>query len=116
MTGRREFPKSVRLAAFARANGHCEDCTAKIGVGNVEYDHRIPDALGGEPTLENCVVLCRACHKRKSTTQDVPRIAKAKRQHEKHIGARPRPKRPIPGSKASGWKKPLNGPAVRRDG
>jgi 5-methylcytosine-specific restriction protein A len=56
---RREFPPKVRLAAFQRANGHCEDCRARLAPGRFAYDHIVPDALGGEPTLDNCMVLCR---------------------------------------------------------
>lgn len=88
MTKRREFPAKVKVAAFERAGGRCEECTARLGPGNVEYDHHIPDGLGGEPVLDNCVVLCRTCHRSKTSTQDVPRISKMKRQRAKHVGAR----------------------------
>jgi hypothetical protein len=36
--------------------------------------------------LDNCAVVCRDCHKHKSATHDVPRIAKMKRQRDKHLG------------------------------
>lgn len=85
---RQEFSAKVKVAAFDRANGRCERCTAKIGVGNVEYDHAIPCALGGEPTEANCVVLCKTCHRSKTSKDDVPRIAKAKRQKRKQAGVR----------------------------
>jgi len=85
---RREFSAKVRVAAFKRAGGSCEGCTAKLYTGKFAYDHRIPDQLGGEPTLENCQVLCSACHGEKTAGQDVPRIAKAKRNEAKHLGAR----------------------------
>lgn len=86
---RREFSKKVRIAAWERSGGHCEKCTAKIYGGNgPHYDHVLPDALGGEPTLDNCQVLCKTCHGGKTSGEDVPRIAKAKRGHEKRIGAR----------------------------
>jgi 5-methylcytosine-specific restriction protein A len=89
---RREFSKRVRRDAFARANGACEGepygerCCVKLTIGKFHYDHDIPDGLGGEPTLQNCRVLCIACHKDKTTTKDVPTIAKAKRIADKHIG------------------------------
>jgi hypothetical protein len=89
---RREFSKQVRRDAFARANGLCEGkpygerCPVKLTIGKFHYDHDIPDGLGGEPTLENCVVLCIACHKDKTTKRDVPTIAKAKRIADRHIG------------------------------
>ena|SRR5579859_911304 len=93
---RREFSKQVRRDAFARAEGRCEGifighelverCPVKLTIGKYHYDHDIPDGLGGDPTLENCVVLCIACHKDKTTKRDVPTIAKAKRIADKHIG------------------------------
>lgn len=92
---RREFPARVRVAAYERSNGHCENCTARLYVGKFHYDHRIPCGLGGEPILGNCVVLCVACHSEKTVNADIPRIAKAVRQQQKHLGARP-PKRPWP--------------------
>jgi len=89
---RREFSAKVRALAFERAGGHCEGCTARLTVGKFAYDHVVPDALGGEPVLTNCEVLCTNCHGAKTHKGDVPRIAKAVRTNRKHIGARPRPK------------------------
>lgn len=76
---RQEFTAKVKAAAALRANGNCECCTRRLLTGDFHYDHEIPDGLGGEPTLENCRVLCRACHSVKTSTLDVPRIAKSKR-------------------------------------
>jgi 5-methylcytosine-specific restriction protein A len=75
---RRDFPNKVKLAAFERANGHCEVCGMKI-IAGCQYDHILPDWLCGEPTLDNCQVLCSPCHRIK-TKDDVARIAKTKRQ------------------------------------
>lgn len=85
---RREFPKQVKRDAFVRANGHCEGkkCGAFLTLGKYHYDHEIPDALGGEPTLENCVVLCIACHREKTSRSDVPAIAKTKRIRDSQRG------------------------------
>ena len=77
---RRAFPDKVKLAAFHRAAGKCERCTARLYAGKFHYDHCIPDAMGGKPTLENCQVLCTACHGCKTATADVPDIARAKRR------------------------------------
>lgn len=111
---RKEFPAKVKVAAYERSRGHCERCTAPLRVGRFAYDHVLPDALGGEPTLENCEVLCSACHDEKTHTGDVPRIAKMKRQRASHIGAKTRRGRPMPGSKASPWKQKLDGTWVKR--
>lgn len=82
---RREFSNYVKAQAALRANGRCEKCTARL-TGVYHYDHIIPDAMGGEPSLENCALLCKACHDDKTHKADVPRIAKTKRQGRKHAG------------------------------
>jgi 5-methylcytosine-specific restriction endonuclease McrA len=111
---RREFPKSVRVAAFERACGRCECCTAHLVPGKYHYDHLQPDALAGEPTLKNCRVLCMSCHNVKTAREDTPRITKANRQRAGHIGAKTKKGRPMAGTKASGWKKKMSGEVVRR--
>ena len=92
---RREFPQSVRKAAFARCcrNGtmpgipQCENCGAELRSGNIEYEHLNPDGLGGEPVLENCGVWCRSpCSRQKTSKQDNPRMAKADRVLKKSFG------------------------------
>ena len=95
---RREFPAKIKVAAFERCNGACEGCTRRLFPGDIHYDHRIPDGSGGEPTLENCQVLCRSCHGIKTSTQDIPAIAKGKRVKRKHIGAAGK-------SKFRGWRR-----------
>ena len=101
MVMRREFPAKVKLAAFERAKGHCEGCGLKI-VGRPEYDHDKPDGLGGEPTLENCKVLCGKCHRIKTHEHDRPIMQKADNQKKSAAGiTRPRKKiasRPFPRS------------------
>jgi len=89
---RREFSKAVMRDAALRAGGFCENrtCGAKLSHGDFHYDHIIPDALGGEPTLDNCQVLCRACHKEKTGNEDMPRIAKAKRISDREKGIKRR--------------------------
>lgn len=107
---RREFPRKVKQAAFMRAKGKCENCTAKLYPGKYRYDHRLPDALGGEPTLDNCWVLCNNCDSPKTYEHDIPAIAKANRIRDKHIGAT-KPKRPWGGK----YRKKMNGDVVLRD-
>ena len=99
-------------AAFERAAGNCESCGARLYVGKFHYDHKRAAALYGKATLENCAVLCLSCHGEKTATEDVPRIAAAKRQERKHIGAR-KPAT-IPGSRNWPWKKRMDGTVERR--
>jgi 5-methylcytosine-specific restriction protein A len=111
---RREFPKDVRRAAYARANGHCEATGGTYGLNKgercnmpldrgVEYDHAIADSIGGEPTLDNCVVACSRCHSFKTRYIDIPKAAKTLRQQDKHNGIRG-PKHKWP-SRPFGWQK-----------
>lgn len=112
---RREFSSKVKAAAFERSGGFCEKldgngdrCGLKLRTGKFRYDHVLPDYLGGEPTLENCSVQCLACDAPK-TAADQTRIAKTKRQHLGHIGAKTRkPWHP-------NLKRKMNGQTVRRE-
>ena len=110
-----EFSRKQRVEIFTRAKGHCEgkDCGAHLKAGEGEYDHILPQSMGGENTVENGQVLCNACHKSKTASEAAPR-AKADRVRDKHNGTWKRSSRPIPGSKASGWKHKMNGDVVRR--
>jgi len=105
---RREFSAKVTDAAFARCGGHCEGCSAPLRPGKIEYDHILSDGLGGGPTLDNCQVLCTACHSLKTHHSDRPKMAKADRGRKKHFGKR-QSSHPIPGSKASGLRKRMDG-------
>lgn len=108
---RREFADKVKLAAFHRAAGRCEKCSARLFIGKFHYDHVLPDAMGGEPTIDNCAVLCIACHAGKSAT-DANKLAKVRRVRAKHIGAR-KPSR-FQGSRNSRLKKKVSGEVVAR--
>jgi 5-methylcytosine-specific restriction endonuclease McrA len=110
---RRNFPDKVKAQAFERAKGRCEKCTAKLCVGKFAYDHVIPDALGGEPILSNCEVLCSACHSTKTRRGDVPAIAKVKRIKARHLGIR-RSGSLIAGSRGTKWKRKVSGETVLR--
>lgn len=94
MTKRKEFPTSVKAAAMKRCmvpNGvpKCEKCGVQIKGRYFAFDHVNPDGLTGEPTLENCAVLCSqfegSCHDSKSR-QDTSDIARAKRREAKNLG------------------------------
>lgn len=111
---RREFSKQVKRDAFMRAAGKCEgeSCGARLTLGKFHYDHVIPDGLGGEPTLDNCAVLCTACHSVKTRKQDVPAIAKAKRVSDRHLGIRKPSK--FACSRDSKFKRTVDGRVVPR--
>lgn len=112
---RTEFPQSVRKAAFARAcqtTGvpHCEapGCGKLIRAGHLIFEHVQPDGLGGKPTIDNCKCYCDVCATKKTVEQDNPLMAKADRVLKATFGLKPN-RRPMPGSKASGIRKRMNG-------
>jgi 5-methylcytosine-specific restriction endonuclease McrA len=78
MGKRKAIPAAVKRAVLARSGMICE----AEGCENVgrEFEHRIPVALDGENTVENIWLSCRSCHRAKTSNEDIPRIAKAKRQ------------------------------------
>lgn len=111
---RQEFKKPVKVAAWKRANGHCEKCTAKLYPGKYEYHHDKECTFGGDNSLENCVVLCVPCHDL-ITGARAKDVAKSNAVRNKHAGIKRKPKgRPLPGTKASGWKRKMDGTLVRR--
>ena len=109
---RTEFNLRTKLDAAKRAAGHCEQCTRLLIAGDYNYDHEIPDALGGMATLENCRVLCKSCHAVKTATIDAKRISKAKRNYRKAHGIRAKSK--FSCSRDSAFKKKITGEVVRR--
>lgn len=97
---RLEFSATIKRKAFERAAGQCEKCSAPISAGKVDYDHILPDVLGGKPELANCQALCIPCHKEK-TAADIGRIRKAGRQRNRHVGAiTPKARIPAPAKPA----------------
>jgi 5-methylcytosine-specific restriction enzyme A len=117
---RKEFSRKVKFQAFKRClidgKPHCEKCGVLLRAGDLHYDHIIPDGLGGEPTLENCQVICiKLCHNKKTHQEDNPVMQKADRVLKKTFSIATRKGRPIPGSKASGFKKKFDGSVIRRD-
>ena len=112
---RRTIPPKIRLEMLFKADNRCQSCQAKIHPGQRwEIDHIIPLALGGPDSLENMQILCKICHRFKTNQRDITQIAKAKRLEIKHFGAGAVTKRPMLGSKASGWKKKFDGACVLR--
>ncbi|KQQ46476.1 HNH endonuclease [Rhizobium sp. Leaf311] len=105
---RKEFTRKTKQEALKRADIKCEAtgtrygfaegqrCNCSLSLG-VQYDHAVPDALGGDNSLKNCLAICVQCHKFK-TRNDVKQIAKSNRQRDKASGViRPAGKIKSPG-------------------
>jgi 5-methylcytosine-specific restriction endonuclease McrA len=111
---RRSLSTRERLDLFVAAYGRCQGCGWTLTPGTRwEVDHVIPLALGGRDALDNMQVLCVPCHSGKTRRHDVPAIAKAARLRARHVGA-VRARRPMPGGKASRWKRTVDGRVVER--
>lgn len=59
---KRQLPKSLREAVYARDGRVCAECGA---TEDLSIDHIMPEALGGADDLDNLRVLCRPCNSRK---------------------------------------------------
>lgn len=106
---RRRFAARTYASRLAEYEGRCASCGIVTGgAAGLEWDHIIPLELGGSDTIDNLQPLCRGCHKAK-TAQDVKAIRKAERQRQRTAGIHKQTRNPIPGSKASGWKRTFSG-------
>lgn len=122
---RREFSTKVRLEIVQRAMNDrgqvcCEGCGLVLAGKRYEIDHTIAEALVVDKskalTAKDGQLLGYCCHRGENgkTNADVGRIAKAKRQQIGHARAAARSRNPMPGSKASRFKKRMDGTVVLR--
>ena len=97
-----------RVKLFDAHDGICAICGYKIQVGERWRDEHMR-ALGllGTNALDNRAPVHVRCAKAKDA-DDIPRIAKAKRQRASHIGAKTSP-RPMAGGRNSPWRRHMDG-------
>lgn len=107
-------PPRVRARVFERDHGVCVLSGRTIAAGEPWELHHVKALInGGENRESNLAPALRDKHKQR-TALDVREKSIAARKRNKALGIKAKTSRPIPGSKASGWKKPFRGPAVRR--
>lgn len=107
------IPPRVRLRVFEATQGKCAICTRQLQPGKWACDHIVALVNGGQHRESNLRAVCTSpCHSIK-TAEDVAEKSAAYRRKLSAAGIRKRKSRPIPGSKGSGWRKPINGPAYR---
>ena len=113
--------KRVRITAkmradiFLRHSGICHLCRMKVVPGeDWDVSHEIPLEAGGKDDATNWFVAHRKCHRVHTSTVDAPLIAKVKRIHQRHIGAK-KSKSPMPLGRSSQWKRKMDGSIVRRE-
>jgi len=113
--------KRVRITAKMRADiflsrgGTCHLCSMKVVPGeDWDVSHDIPLEAGGKDDATNWFVAHRKCHRVHTSTVDVPLIAKVKRVHQKHVGAK-KSRSPMPLGRDSKFKRKMDGTIVRRE-
>ena len=62
----RPFSAAMKLKAFERQRGICNECGESFSIESMEADHIDPWSEGGKTEDKNCQVLCRPCNRRKS--------------------------------------------------
>lgn len=110
------FPSRVRLRIFERDKGCCQcGCGRAIRAGEKwETDHRIALINGGNNQESNgCTLLTE--HHRTKTAHDVAEKSMVYAKRIKHFGISKRKGRPMVGSRASNWKRKMDGSLVRRE-
>jgi len=112
----RRMSPTRRARIFQAHGGVCHICGQVIDGTRERWDadHVIALEISGDDSDENLRPAHEACHRAKTSMEDAPTIAKAKRVQRKHFGAH-RPKATIPGSRGTKWKRTLDGRTVRRD-
>lgn len=112
---RKNISTKARVGVFQRHGGFCDICGGKIEVGVLwEVSHRIPLEMGGADDETNWYPVHKACHRKQTSEQDIPQIARAKRLEAKHIGAFRKPSR-WPTAKGGKYKRKMDGTIVLRD-
>ena len=107
-------PLRVRLRVLIRANRLCAGCTRIIRPGDEwTCDHKVALINGGPNRETNLQPLCEWCDPQK-TARDVAEKSKVARMAAAHAGIRRRVGRPMIGTKASGWRKRMDGTVERR--
>ena len=95
--------------------GICHLCSMKIVPGeDWDVSHDIPLEAGGKDDATNWLVAHRKCHRIHTSTVDAPLIAKVKRIHQKHVGAK-KSRTPMPLGRNSAFKRKMDGTVVRRE-
>lgn len=107
------IPPRVHDRVYLRFDGVCQcGCRMKIPVGQRDTDHKVALINGGENRESNLVPIIRDHHKKK-TAADVAEKAKVSSIRMKHLGIKKKKSRPLPGSRGSGIRIPMNGPAYK---
>jgi 5-methylcytosine-specific restriction protein A len=113
---RKSISRLARVRIFDAAGGICYLCGLKIHAERGEkwdVEHRKPLWLGGADDESNMSPAHTRCHTPK-TGAEAGHRAKCDRIRAAHLGIKRKKSRPLPGTRASGWKHKLDGTWERR--
>ena len=106
-------PQSCKLRIMDKQKERCNTCGVSFDVKvKAQFDHVTPLWLAGENRETNLQALCPPCHGKKTATEATVR-GKVNRLRSAKVEAKKKG-RPMMGSKASGWKKKMDGTLERR--
>lgn len=116
MTKRKEFTSRTKIKAFEATGGRCNRCTRKVGLGGepAEYHHKVTCEDGGDNSLDNCEVLCAACHSHQTHKIEAPAKAEGRRHTAKRAGVKKKTRNQLPGGRGTKIKIKVGGEVVRR--
>jgi len=66
---RRQFKPEQRLAAYERQGGICVITGEEFSMDAMEADHIKPWSEGGKTDDDNCQMICKAAHQKKTAAQ-----------------------------------------------
>jgi 5-methylcytosine-specific restriction protein A len=66
---RPRFTREERQMIYDNFDGTCCNCNYKIAMDEMDIDHIMPLAEGGDNEYSNLQVLCKMCHKDKTTNE-----------------------------------------------
>lgn len=111
---RPSWTASQRLKIFNANDGRCHICTVKIWPGQKWIvEHPKARGLQGSDDIREMKPAHEDCHKSK-TAAEVAIMRKADRQGKAMRGLKRRKGPPMPGTRASGWKRKIDGTVERR--
>jgi len=61
----RAFTPSQKRTAYERQNHACYDCKQGFDIKQMDGHHNKPWSMGGKTLTENCIMLCRECHRKR---------------------------------------------------
>ncbi len=106
-------PPRVRARVFDREQGRCHACRRQVRPGEPwTCEHLKALINGGENREKNLGVTCRNCLPAKNAT-DVAKKSKVATKRKKLLLRRQSKWRPMPGSRASGMRRRMNGTVER---